>query len=271
MNLFYFLFSIFLVPDLCRCAKSILDTNELSTLFTKYSTTNANVDDASSLMTVESFNAFLLSPDNCAFSDQHTATWHDMTRPLSEYYISSSHNTYLVGHQLVGDSTIEGYIRALLHSCRSVEGAFFSSLHDFLLVYSIFIKKVDIYDGDQEPMVYHGKSFTSKVSLREVCEAILKYGFVASPYPIIISAEIHCSIAQQDLIAAIMMQVFGEKLVKMPMPMMMDGGGGEGGSEKNEAALVEGLVMMTNKMMEVDELPSPEQLKGRILLKASEK
>lgn len=100
--------------------KSALGSNELSTLFTKYST---NHDDATtSCMTVESFNTFLLSPDNCAFSDQHSTTWHDMTRPLSEYYVSSSHNTYLVGHQLVGDSTIEGYIRALLHSCRSVEG-----------------------------------------------------------------------------------------------------------------------------------------------------
>ena len=129
----------------------------------------------------------------------------------------------------------------------------------------IYIKTVDIYDGDQEPMVFHGKSFTSKVSLREVCEAILKYGFVASPYPIIISAEIHCSIGQQDLIAAIMVQVFGEKLVKMLM--MMDGEG----SEKETAALVEGLVMMTNKKMEVDELPSPKQLRERILLKVSEK
>ena len=76
-------------------------------------------------MTVESFNAFLLSPDNCTFSDQHSAMWHDMshmTHPLSAYYILSLHNTYLVGHQLVGDSTIEGYIRALLHGCRSVEG-----------------------------------------------------------------------------------------------------------------------------------------------------
>ena len=119
-------------------------------------------------------------------------------------------------------------------------------------------------------MVFHGKSFTSKVSLREVCEAILKYGFVASPYPIIISAEIHCSIAQQDLIAAIMMQVFGEILVRMPMPipiMMMDGGcEGEGGSSEKEGAL-EGLVM-TNK---VEELPSPEQLKGRILVKVNQK
>jgi phosphatidylinositol phospholipase C, delta len=100
-------------------------------------------------------------------------------------------------------------------------------------------------------MVFHGKSFTSKVSLREVCQAILKYGFVASPYPIIISAEIHCSIGQQDLVATIMMEVFGEKLVRMPM---------DGESEKD------GLVI-TSKKIEVKELPSPEQLKGKILLK----
>ncbi|RDB27828.1 putative RNA-binding protein C23E6.01c [Hypsizygus marmoreus] len=78
--------------------------------------------------------------------------------------------------------------RALLHSCRSVE--------------------LDIYDGDQptEPQIFHGKTFTftSKVSLREVCHAIVKYGFVASPYPIIISAEVHCGLAGQDTIARIM-------------------------------------------------------------------
>jgi phosphatidylinositol phospholipase C delta len=80
-------------------------------------------------MTPETFTSFLLSPDNSVFMDQHSSVWHDMTRPLSEYYISSSHNTYLVGHQLVGVSTIEGYIRALLHSCRSVERMFLLLLH----------------------------------------------------------------------------------------------------------------------------------------------
>ena len=73
-------------------------------------------------MPLDAFTAFLLSSDNPAVLDQQKDTWHDMTQPLAEYFISSSHNTYLVGHQLVGDSTIEGYIRALLRGCRSVEG-----------------------------------------------------------------------------------------------------------------------------------------------------
>ena len=74
-------------------------------------------------MHAEGFSAFLLSADNGVSSDSAAMVTHDMTQPLSEYYISSSHNTYLVGHQLIGDSTVEGYIRALLQGCRSVERA----------------------------------------------------------------------------------------------------------------------------------------------------
>lgn len=101
---------------------------------------------------------------------------------------------------------------------------------------------VDIYDGDHEPMIYHGKTFTSKVSLREVCHVIKKYGFVASPYPIILSAEVHCSLAQQDMIAAIMIEVFKDTLVQEPLEELAEG-------------------------RKIEVLPSPEQLKGKILLK----
>jgi hypothetical protein len=33
----------------------------------------------------------------------------DLTHPLSSYYISTSHNTYLTGHQLYGKATVDGY------------------------------------------------------------------------------------------------------------------------------------------------------------------
>lgn len=90
-------------------------------------------------------------------------------------------------------------------------------------------------------MIFHGKTFTSKVSVREVCEAIAKYAFVTSPYPVIISAEIHCSVPQQEMMVAIMHDVFGDALVSAP---------------------VEGRPMF-------EFLPSPEQLKGRVLLKVN--
>jgi phosphatidylinositol phospholipase C delta len=101
---------------------------------------------------------------------------------------------------------------------------------------------VDIYDNDPitEPMIFHGKTLTSKVPLRDVCHAIAKYGFVASPYPIIISAEMHCSVAGQECVVAILKEVFGDTLLDAPIA-------GERGK--------------------VERLPSPEQLKGRILFK----
>lgn len=90
-------------------------------------------------MTTEGFTSFLMSSDNSGFDERQQRLCDDMSRPLCEYYISSSHNvhtppshqsgsalirfpqTYLVGGQLKGDSTAEGYIRALQQGCRTVE------------------------------------------------------------------------------------------------------------------------------------------------------
>jgi phosphatidylinositol phospholipase C delta len=67
------------------------------------------------IWSLESLARFLSSSDNSQLVEM------DMTRPLTEYFISSSHNTYLVGEQWRGESTVEGYIRVLLANCRCVE------------------------------------------------------------------------------------------------------------------------------------------------------
>lgn len=234
--------------------RSTLGTADLQALFNAYASCAAACSPSTPsttppvIMPLESFASFLVSIDNPAFLDceegphkhHHThhspspksihveaainerklGAGHDMTRPLSEYFISSSHNTYLVGHQLVGESTVEGYVRALQAGCRCVE--------------------LDIHPGNPTPLITHGKTLTSKIELRKVCEIIDRYAFSASPYPLIISAEIHCGPAQQDMVVEIMKDVFGEKLVQAPV----------GGRPP------------------IDELPSPHDLRGMILVKA---
>lgn len=96
---------------------------------------------------------------------------------------------------------------------------------------------VDVHDGsDGLPVVYHGMTITSSVPIRDVCQAINKYAFVASPYPIIISLEIRCSVEQQDRLAQVLKESFGDRLVEQPLN-------------------------------DLDGTPSPHQLKGRILIK----
>ncbi|KAJ8317113.1 hypothetical protein KUTeg_005017 [Tegillarca granosa] len=187
-------------------------------------------------LSFEGFARYLMDKDNYAYPYERTRhNDEDMDHPLSHYYIASSHNTYLTGHQLKGESSVELYsqVSVLLMGCRCVE--------------------LDCWDGDDGmPVIYHGHTLTTKISFKSslhfhdytfqaVIEAINKSAFVVSPYPVVLSLENHCSIPQQIKMSQICHDVFGEKLVTS--------------------------FLFESDFCEDPQLPSPSQLKYKILVK----
>ncbi|EEY17245.1 1-phosphatidylinositol-4,5-bisphosphate phosphodiesterase [Verticillium alfalfae VaMs.102] len=138
-------------------------------------------------MSDAAFAAYLTSTYNVPLAKEPKE--YTLDRPMNEYLISSSHNTYLLGRQVAGFSSVEGYIAALARG------------------------------------------------LSETMTTINKYAFVKTRYPLWISLEVHCNPQQQAIMARIIKETFGARLVTEPLDPT------------------------------ADKLPSPEELKERILIK----
>uniref|UniRef100_A0A8C7JSH0 Phosphoinositide phospholipase C n=1 Tax=Oncorhynchus kisutch TaxID=8019 RepID=A0A8C7JSH0_ONCKI len=168
---------------------------------------------------IDGFTSYMRSPAGDIFNPEHYEVTQDMSQPLCNYFIASSHNTYLMGDQLMSQSRVDMYAWVLQAGCRCVE--------------------VDCWDGqDGEPIVHHGYTLTSKILFKDVIETINKYAFLKNDYPVILSIENHCSVPQQKKMAQYLVEVMGDK-----------------------------LDLSAVKADEQGHLPSPDTLKGKILVK----
>ncbi|KAI3630452.1 hypothetical protein MIR68_011887 [Amoeboaphelidium protococcarum] len=165
------------------------------------------------------FCQFLFSDQNNAYDVQKRRIYQDMTKPWTWYYINSSHNTYLTGNQLDSKSSTSSYVNALRMGCRCVE--------------------LDVWDGqDNQPVILHGHTLTSKILFKDVLIAIKENAFLVSEYPVVLSLEVHTGVEQQVVMANLLTEVFGDSLVAKPL------------HEEQQ-----------------DHVPSPEQLKRKIIVK----
>uniref|UniRef100_A0AAR2IMP1 Phosphoinositide phospholipase C n=1 Tax=Pygocentrus nattereri TaxID=42514 RepID=A0AAR2IMP1_PYGNA len=102
--------------------------------------------------------------------------------------------------------------------------------------------ELDCWGGpSDEPIIYHGWTRTTKIKFRDVVKAINDHAFVASEYPLVLSIEEHCDVKQQKLMALVFREVFQDKLLTEPVEL------------------------------EAEQLPSPNQLKGKIIIKVGTK
>lgn len=170
------------------------------------------------LLSLDDFHRYLFSHDlNPPI--RHPQVHHDMTRPLSHYFIYTGHNSYLTGNQISSDCSDTPIIMALERGVRVIE--------------------LDMWPNStiDDINIVHGRTLTTPVSLIKCLRSIKKHAFVASPYPVIITLEDHLPSQLQEKVAKMVVEVFGNILYYPP-----------------------------DDTHELKELPSPEQLKGRVLL-----
>lgn len=152
-------------------------------------------------LTKDGFIRYLMSDENAPVFLDRLDIYMDMEQSLAHYYINSSHNTYLSGRQFGGKSSVEMYRQVLLAGCRCVE--------------------LDAWDGkgeDEEPIITHGMAMCTDILFRDVIYAIRDTAFVTSDYPVILSFENHCCKSQQYKMAKYCDEIFGDLLLREPLP-----------------------------------------------------
>ncbi|MGH0157501.1 UNVERIFIED_CONTAM: hypothetical protein FKN15_041592, partial [Acipenser sinensis] len=145
-------------PEIEEFYKRLTHRNEIEVIYSKYAGSKGKMTKEKKLMSRDGFLMYLQSSDGLVLNPTHTLVYQDMSQPLNHYFISSSHNTYLMEDQLKGPSSTEAYVRAFTKGCRCVE--------------------LDCWDGPNgDPVIYHGYTLTSKILFKDVIKTVKEYAF----------------------------------------------------------------------------------------------
>ncbi|KAF8771915.1 1-phosphatidylinositol 4 like protein [Argiope bruennichi] len=140
--------------------------------------------------TVPEFIDFLFSKQNDAWDEQHNEVNQDMTQPLVNYWIASSHKTYLNSDQLKSEV--------------------------FQAIHLLKFFAVECWDGP-ECMPFVSLLNRNGIKFMDAIKTIKEHAFVTSECPVILSIVNHCNLVQQRNMAAAFREVFGDMLLIEPV------------------------------------------------------
>ena len=143
---------------------------------------NESNDQITLELNAKEFSDMLNSSYNTVYNKAKQNNELDTSHSLVDYYINSSHNTYLKGHQLKGLSDPKMYSYAILAGYRLVE--------------------LDCYNGEGDDIIItHGFTLVTELKLEDVLIELRENAFKNSPYPVILSIENHLDDKHQQIMA----------------------------------------------------------------------
>jgi len=177
-----------------KTSNAAVDAAKLMEDIQKIDGAKSAVDTDKGGLTKLGFSLLMASESNLLI---HTDNTPNMSRPLSHYWINSSHNTYLEGRQVGGTASLWQYVEVLHRGCRCVE--------------------IDCWNGPHgDPVVRHSLASYPWLNFGEVIRTCKEHAFKTNSYPLILSIEQNCGDDQVVKCSKIMTEILGDMLLTLP-------------------------------------------------------
>ncbi len=132
---------------------------------------------------------------NNIFNKNKISRNQDMDHPMTDYFVNSSHNTYLEGNQIIGTTSISMYPYVLDNGTRFVD--------------------LDTFDGkeeeENEPVITHWHFPVGTIPFKDTLIAIKNNAFQKNEYPVILSLENHCGDECQEKMKNYFLEIIGRE------------------------------------------------------------